>query len=82
MSASCGWTQEERHKAEKDRLYVDFNVPPPDVDPAQEQPIMYPFRDKSNQLLHFEPQRLRILHLSDTHSLHRDIAAGRAPARS
>ena len=42
------------------------------MQPAQEQPIMYAFRDKSNQLLHLEPQRLRILHLSDTHSLHRD----------
>jgi predicted MPP superfamily phosphohydrolase len=70
----CQLRLEEGHKAERERLYVDFNV-----HPAQEQPIMYAFRDKSNQLLHLEPQRLRILHLSDTHSLHRDIAPALLP---
>lgn len=53
--------------------YVDFNV-----DPCNGAPIMYPFRDRPNQLLHLEPQTLRILHLSDTHSLHeavRDLPA-------
>jgi hypothetical protein len=45
-------------------FYVDFNM-------ADALPIMYPLRDNPNQLLHLEPQTLRILHLSDTHSLHR-----------
>lgn len=50
-------------------FYVDFNM----LQQACEPPIMYPLRDKPNQLLHLEPQTLRILHLSDTHSLHREI---------
>lgn len=49
-------------------FYVDFNV-----DPYNGAPIIYHLRDKPNQLLHLEPQTLRILHLSDTHSLHRRV---------
>ena len=48
-------------------LYLDFNM----KEPHTGDPVMYLYRQNSNQKLHLEPQRLRILHLSDTHSLHR-----------
>jgi Icc-related predicted phosphoesterase len=50
-------------------FYVDFNM----LQQASEPPIMYPQRDKPNQLLILEPQTVRILHHSVTHSPHREI---------
>ncbi len=55
-----------RLRARHLQLYLDFNEEPHSGDP-----LMYAYRDKANQVLHLEPQSLRILHLSDTHSLHR-----------
>jgi predicted phosphodiesterase len=54
-----------KNRTDRQKLYVDFNV-----DPHDGPPLMYEMRDRSNQVLYLEPQSVRILHISDTHSLH------------